>query len=78
MIIFLNSEINPDINFYIDFSPLDTEYFNPNEICEGFECLCKNVFSILHVNIRSIHKNSEIFKRFYSTLNFTFSVICLS
>ena len=41
-----NSESDPDINFYSDISPLDTKYFNPNEICEGFECLCKNGFCL--------------------------------
>ena len=33
---FFNSENDPDINFYSDISPLDTKYFNPNEIREGF------------------------------------------
>ena len=75
---FFNSESDPDINFYSDISPLDTKYFNPNEIREGFECLCKNGFPVLHVNIRSINKNSETFKNFYSKLNCTFSVICFS
>ena len=61
---------DPDINFYSDISPLDTKYFNPNEIREGF--------SVLHVNIRSINKNFEKFKNFCSKLNNTFSVICFS
>ena len=78
MIIFFNSESDPDINFYSDISPLGTKYFNPNEIREGFECLCKNGFSVLHVNIRSKNKNFETFKHFYSKLNCTFSVICFS
>ena len=43
---FLNSESNPDINFYGDISPLDTKYLNPNEIHEGFQCLCKNGFCL--------------------------------
>ena len=42
MIIFFNSENDPDINFYRDISPLDTKYLNPNEVREGFECLCSN------------------------------------
>ena len=75
---FFNSESDPYINFYSDISPLDTKCFNPNEIREGFECLCKNGFSVLHVNIRSINKNFETFKNFYSKLNCTFSVICFS
>ena len=75
---FFNSESDPDINFCRDSSPFDTKYFNPNEIREGFECLCENGFSVLHVNIRSINKNFERFKSFYSKLNCTFSVICFS
>ena len=55
-----------------------TSYVNSNEICEGFECLCKNVFSVLHVNIWSINKNFEAFKHFYSTLYCTFSEIFFS
>ena len=42
---FLNSESDPDINFYSDISPLDKKYFNPNEI-RDFKCLCKNGFSV--------------------------------
>ena len=56
----------------------DTKYFNPNKISEGFECLCKNNSSVLHVKIRSINKNFETFKIFYCKLNCTFSVICFS
>ena len=35
-------------------------------------------FSVLHLNIRSIKKNFENFKLFLNSINFTFSVICLS
>ena len=75
---FFNSESDPDINFYSDISPLDTKYFNANEIREGFDCLCKNGFSVLHVNNRGINKHFETFKNFYSKLNCTFSMICFS
>ena len=75
---FFNSESDPDINFYSDISSLNTKYFNRIEIREGFECLCKNGFSVLHVKIRSIHKNFETFRNFYSKLKCTFSVICFS
>ena len=50
---FVNSESHPDISFYSDISPLDTKHFSPNEICEGFECLCENGFSALHQSIPS-------------------------
>ena len=68
---FFNSVSNPDI-----ISPLDTKYFNAKEICE--ECICKNSFSVLHVNIRSINKNFDTFKNFYSKLNCKFSMVCFS
>ena len=42
---------DPNIIVYRDISPLDTKYFNPNENREGFDCLCKNGLSVLHVNI---------------------------
>ena len=44
-----DSKSDPDINFYGDISPLDTKYFNPNKILEGFECLYKNRFSVLRI-----------------------------
>ena len=75
---FFNSESDPDFNFYCDISPLDTKHFNPNEIREGFKRLCKNDFSALYVNIRTINKSFAKFKNFYSKLNCTFSVICFS
>ena len=37
-----------------------------------------NQFSILHLNIRSIKIFFENFKLFLNSINFTFSVICLS
>ena len=56
----VNSESHQDINFYSDISSLDTKYFNSNGIHEGFKCLCKNGFSVLHVNIRSINENLDL------------------
>ena len=56
----VNSESHQDINFYSDISSLDTKYFNPNGIHEGFQCLCKSGFSVLHVNIRSINENLDL------------------
>ena len=43
---YFNSKSDPDINFCRDISPLDTKYFNLNEIREGFECLCKDGFCL--------------------------------
>ena len=75
---FANSDNDPDINFYQDISSLDTHYFTPNDFQDNFKCFYENTFSLLHLNIRSINKNFETFKQFYSSLNFTFSIICFS
>ena len=72
---FINSESDPHISFYGDISPLDTKYFNPKEIHKGFKFLSKNGFPVLYINIRSINKNFEAFKKLYPTFNCTFSVI---
>ena len=73
----VNTKSNPDIYFFSDISALDTKYFNQSKTSEGFEFLCKNALSVLHVNITSVNKHLESFKHFYSTLNCTFSVIFL-
>ena len=52
--------------FYSTISPLDTKYFNSNEISDIS-------FSVLHVNIRRVYKSFEAFKHFYSTVNYAFS-----
>ena len=70
-----NSESNPDISFYRDIFSLDTDYFNSNKVCKAFKCLCKNNLSVLHVSIRSINKNFETLKHFYSTLDCMFTII---
>ena len=78
MIIFLVLKAIQILNFKDDVSLLDGRYCNLNKVYKIFECLCKNDFSVLHVNIRSINKNIETFILFYSTLNCTFCVICFS
>ena len=89
-LILQKTKITPDTNFESisynfftkndncvnsDISALDIKYFNQNKTSEGFEFLCKNTFSVLHVNIASVNKHLESFRHFYSTLNCTLSVI---
>ena len=39
-----------DIHFYSDISPLSPKWnVNPNGIHEGFECVCKNGFSVSRI-----------------------------
>ena len=78
MIIFLILKAIQILIFIVIFHLLTQNNINPNEIREGFKRLCKNDFSALYVNIRTINKSFAKFKNFYSKLNCTFSVICFS
>ena len=76
--ILLNDFCGPDVNFFNEnFQNFDTPYLKVGD----FDKFLENSFqqlSILHLNIRSIKKNFDNFKFFLNSLNFTFSVICLS
>ena len=70
----INSEHDPDINFYQDISSLETHYCSPNDFKNNFQSFLKDSFSVLHLNIRSMNKNVESFKEFYSKIKFKFSI----
>ena len=74
----INSEHDPEINFYQDISSLETHYCSPNDFKSNFQCFLKDFFSVLHLNITSMNKNFESFKEFYSTIKFEFSIFCFS
>ena len=76
--ILLDDSCNPDVNFFNkNFQSLDTPYLMPGEFY-NFLDNSTDQFSALHQNIRSIKKNFENFKLLLNSINFTFSVICLS
>ena len=76
--ILLDDSCDPDVNFFNKkFQSLDTPYLMPGEF-HNFLDNSSDQFSVLHLNIRSIKKNFENFKLFLNSINFTFSVICLS
>ena len=75
---FVDNDHDADVNFYHDVSMLDTQYLTPDKFKTNFKDFSKKSFSVLHLNIRSINKNSEAFSEFYSKLNHIFSVICFS
>ena len=57
-----NNSQEPDVSFLHDnISPLDTDYISPSEFNENFKNFWENSFSVLHLNIRSLHKNFESF-----------------
>ena len=51
----INSEHDPDLNFYQDISSLETYYCSPNSFKNNFQSCLKDSFSVLHLNI--VHKN---------------------
>ena len=61
------------------FQSLDMPYLMLGEFYNFLEN-SSDQFSVLHLNIRSVKKkkNFENFKLFLNSINFTFSVICLS
>ena len=76
--ILLDDSCDPDVNFFNKkFQSLDTPYLMPGEF-HNFLDNSSDQFSVLHLNIRSIKKNFENLKLFLNSINFTFSVKCLS
>ena len=77
--ILLNNACDPDLNlFNLKTQNFDTPYILPEEFKKIHDTSCDDSFSILHLNVRSIKKNFENFKLFFSTLGYSFSVICFS
>ena len=40
----INSEYDPDINFYQDVSPLEKHYCTPNDFQKNLQCFAKDSF----------------------------------
>ena len=74
----INSEHDPEINFCQDISSLETHYCSPNDFKNNFQSFLNESFLVLHLIIRSMNKNFESFKEFYSTIKFKFSIVCFS
>ena len=51
-----NSNQNSDVNFYQNFSSLETSYLSPSEIDKNFQNFSRESSSILYLNIRSMNK----------------------
>ena len=64
--------------FNLKTQNLDSPYILSEEFQKFIDSSSHDSFSILHLNIRSIKKNFDNFKLFFSTLGFSFSVICFS
>ena len=77
--ILLDSTCDTDLNFFNKYvKNFGTKYLSPEDFKDFIERPVTNLFSILHLNIRSIKKNFDNFKKILCSLDFTFSVICFS
>ena len=77
--ILLGNSCEPDVNFFsLKTQDLDTPYILPEEFQKFVGSSSHDSFSILHLKIRSIKKNFDNFKLFFSSLVFSFSVLCFS
>ena len=74
----INQELDPDTNFFESISSLDTKYFTVNQTKTFVSNTDSESITVLHLNIRSMKKNFEIFQEFFKDLKFNFSAICLS
>ena len=54
------------------------QYYDGTKFNEKFPTTDKNDLSLIHLNIRSFHRNSDLFLTFLSTLDLKFDIICLS
>ena len=77
--ILLDNSCDPDSNYFNrEIKNFDTPYVIPEEFHSEFKNHMSDGLSFLHIDIRSINKNFENFKLFFSSLGFTFRVICFS
>ena len=74
-----DAENDPDKNFFNDnLQETDSPYFSIDQFIEVSEKLNEEMFSVFHLNIRSLHKNIEKLKNILSFLKGRFSVIVLT
>ena len=74
----INPELDPDTIFFESISSRDTKYFTVNETKTIISNIDSESFTVLHLNIRSMEKNFDIFQEFFKELKFNVSAICLS
>ena len=74
----MNPESNQEFYFNLNNVTSDSKYYTVQEFNTRFKNQ-SNMFSLLHVNSRSLNKNFESFETFLYTLdNFPFSVLGIS
>ena len=75
----MNNESDPDDNFYKNnVSNVEVNYFLMTQVKSSLKGFDPNAFSGHYLNVRSMKKNFENFKKFLKNLSVSFSAICLS
>ena len=76
--ILTNDNFDPDSNFFNEkINSVESTYYTHEEFVSFSSNLSEN-FSIIHLNISSLHKNIDKFKDFLNNIKGKFSVIDLS
>ena len=77
-------DIDPDINFFCDTllsqAACNSKYYNENsfnENCKELDVKC-NAFSLMHINVRSFHCNSNSLEMYLNMLNHNFKILGIS
>ena len=70
-----NGNQDLDENFFNAFSFKDSQYFSPEESTRNLNQFDKGIFSMLHLNIRSLEKKFDSLFNLLMTLKFEFKVI---
>jgi len=72
---------DPETHFFndSDLVNMDTQYFNTEETKQQIQNLnCTELFSLIHINIRSLNANIDKLKTFLHRLNHQFGIICIT
>ena len=78
--ILLNNDDNdPDKNFFNNkYDAVNSPYFSLAEVLCKVEKLLENLFSVYHINIRSLNKNFDELLKFLSIMKNEFDIIAIS
>ena len=78
--LFGNEDLDPDANFFQNFSNLQSKYYDIDEFVSKFKDVnaSEAPFSSIHFNSRSVQKNFDQISNFLNLLEFDFDVIGLS
>ena len=70
---------DPDVNFFNDkLDEIDSQYYTEDQLIQFSSTLDTKIFSIFHLNIRSLNKNIENLQNLVSVLKGHFKIIVLT